>query len=146
MIYFDTAYLVKCYVNEPGAEAVRGLAAADGRIACCTYGRAELAAAVQRKHRDGLLSEAQRATVFAQIRHDDGRGVILWLPLPQTLLDRVFDAFACLPAELPVRTGAAIHLACAAANGFDTIYSSDRHLLAAAPWFGVAGRDILSPA
>jgi hypothetical protein len=33
---------------------------------------------------------------------------------------------------------------CAAANGFDTVYSSDWHLLAAAPWFGVAGRDVLS--
>jgi len=25
MIYFDTAYLLKCYVKEPGWETVRGL-------------------------------------------------------------------------------------------------------------------------
>ena len=34
MIYFYTAYLPKCYVREPGWEAVRDLARRHERIAC----------------------------------------------------------------------------------------------------------------
>jgi hypothetical protein len=39
MIYFDTAYLAKCYLNEHGSGEVRDLALSDGRVSCCEYAR-----------------------------------------------------------------------------------------------------------
>ncbi len=51
MIYFDTAYLAKCYLNEHGSDDVRSLAAGSGRIACCAFGQLELAATLHRNLR-----------------------------------------------------------------------------------------------
>ena len=45
MSYFDTSYLLRCYYDDPGYEAVRRLADED-QIACCGHGRVELAAAL----------------------------------------------------------------------------------------------------
>ena len=41
MTYFDTAYILKCYVKEDGWQAVRTLARGRERIACSVYGRLE---------------------------------------------------------------------------------------------------------
>lgn len=41
MIYFDTSYLLKCYLAEPGHQAVRALAQQQGPVACCALGRTE---------------------------------------------------------------------------------------------------------
>ena len=48
-----------------------------------------------------------------------------------------------LPEDVFLRSADALHLTCAAANGFSAVYSHDRHLLNAAPHFGLEGRDIL---
>ena len=41
MIYFDTSYLAKCYLNEPHAEKVRKLAHQADGLACSQLGRVE---------------------------------------------------------------------------------------------------------
>ena len=144
MIYFDTAYVVKCYVPEPGAAEVRRLAGEAGRIACCTFGRAELAAALHRQRREGRLTPAAARAIVSQIRLDDQRRVIHWLPLTDDLCRKVSLALDALPADAFVRAGDAIHLVCAREAGFADVYSSDRHLLAAASFFGLVGRNVLA--
>lgn len=44
MIYFDAAYVAKCYLNEPGADRVRQVAYAADGLASCELARLEFAA------------------------------------------------------------------------------------------------------
>jgi predicted nucleic acid-binding protein len=47
-----------------------------------------------------------------------------------------------LPASIHLRAGDAIHLAAAQDAGLSEIWSNDRHLLKAAPSFGLQGRSL----
>jgi predicted nucleic acid-binding protein len=58
---------------------------------------------------------------------------------------RVTRAFLEAPDTMFLRAADALHLACATEYGFDTIYSNDRHLLAAATHFGITGVDVVRP-
>ena len=84
MRYFDTSYLVRCYVEDPGWETVRALAEEDP-VACCALGRAETAAALHRKLREGLLSAEDYAEVALQFRDDCEDGLWSWLPVDGSL-------------------------------------------------------------
>jgi len=53
MIYFDTAYLLKCFHNEPNAHLVRALARQAGSVASSAHGRAEFWSGVQRHVHEG---------------------------------------------------------------------------------------------
>ena len=43
MIYFDAAYIAKCYLNEPGADRVREVAYAADGLTSCELARLEFA-------------------------------------------------------------------------------------------------------
>jgi hypothetical protein len=49
-----------------------------------------------------------------------------------------------LPRTVFVRSGDALHLACAEEHGFQEIYTNDRHMLQAAKHFHVTGVNVLS--
>jgi hypothetical protein len=80
MTYFDTAYMLKCYVEEPGWEQVRAFAGSCERIACSVYGRLELHAALHRKLREERLSERGLDVVLRQLNVDESVGLWEWLP------------------------------------------------------------------
>jgi len=69
VIYFDTSYLLRCYYDDPGYEAVRRLADQD-QLACCGQGRVELAAALHRKMREGALTASAVTLLLRQVQHD----------------------------------------------------------------------------
>ena len=50
---------------------------------------------------------------------------------------RLAKYYRIAPAATFLRASDALHLACAAGNGFTEIYFNDRHFLAAAPLFGL---------
>ena len=142
MTYFDTGYLVKCYLPERGFERVRDLATTRGRIACSTFGRAELHAALHRKLREGLLTEKALETVLRQLDLDETHNLWSWLPLTDAQLTSLCAVFRALPPSVYLRTGDAIHLVTARDHGFAEIFSSDIRLIAAAPHFGLDARDV----
>lgn len=76
MTYFDTAYVLRCYVEEPGSEQVRAFARGCEPLACSVYGRLELHAALHRKLREGRLDEQGLEVVLRQLSMDESVG--LW--------------------------------------------------------------------
>ena len=143
MIYFDTAYVLKCYVKESGWEKVRAFASRHDRIGCSTYGRLELHAALHRKLREGELSEAQLEVVFRQFSVDEATRLWEWIPLTTGIMNAITRTFTSLPKNVFLRTGDAVHLLSAREHGCAEVYSNDRHLLAAAPHLGITGCDVV---
>jgi len=142
VIYFDTSYIVRLYLEDPGWQKVRELAATD-HIACCLLGRAETLAAFRRKFREGILSRRDMQILDEQFERECDAGAFQWLPLSAVVIAGLQKVYARLPKSVHLRAGDAIHLACAAENRFKEIYSNDRQLLAAADNFGLCGRNVI---
>lgn len=144
MIYCDTSYLVRLYLDEPGAEDVRELCSRH-EVAASVHAKAEVPAALHRSWREGRTHSEGLPALIAQFQADLGAGGIHWLPLGESLLDEMGARFAKLPRDTFLRAADALHLACAAEHGFIEVYSNDRHFLAAAPLFDLKGTNIIAP-
>jgi len=143
VIYFDTAYLAKCYLNEYGSDKVRALAEEHEQIACCAFGRLELAAAFDRNFREGKITAAQHHLILRQLETDEASRLWNWLPLGWELIRKTAAMFSKLDAAIYLRTADALHLVCASENGFREIYSNDKHLLAAGETANIDVKDVI---
>jgi predicted nucleic acid-binding protein len=142
VIYFDTSYLVRLYFDDSGADKVRALATSDN-IACAAHGKAEMIAAFHRKLREGVISQASYAALLGQVRVHEKAAAFQWLSAGPDIYLRISQIFARLPATIFLRAADALHLATAAHSGFRYVYSNDTHLLAAAPYFGIEGKNAI---
>jgi len=143
MIYLDASYLVKLYADEPGAGAVVAWAEGKGNFTCAAHGRLELFSAFKRHQREGALTGPRVLIMVRQVEDDEASGLIRWLPLTSELVATVCRQMIALPPAVFLRAADALHLACAADAGLKEIYSHDRHLLAAAPYFKLKGIDVI---
>jgi predicted nucleic acid-binding protein len=140
--YFDTAYIVKCYVNEPGHRGVRAVARRASGLYSSAWCIAELACAFHRHVREGSLTQEQAIELRNLFLSDLRQGVWVVFPVSGQLLLQVESATANLPPTMHLRAGDAVHLVTARHAGFSEIWTNDRHLLAAAPHFGLTGRSV----
>jgi predicted nucleic acid-binding protein len=143
MIYFDTAYVLKCYINEPGSAAVRSLLFRHQSAACCILGRLEFTTAIKRAVRERRLDARVLDTVFEIFERDDQNGIWGWLPCTPQLVEVTLRATRNLPESIYIRSADALHIVCARENGFAEIYSNDRHVLAAAPHLGIQAVNVI---
>ncbi len=146
MLYLDTSCLAKIYLDEPGAGAFVAWLAGKTGLVCAHHGRLELVAALKRNHRESRITAAELRDLLRQLADDERSGLIRWLPLGASLIESACQQTAALPPSVFIRAGDALHLACAGDAGLKEIYSHDRHLLAAAPHFGLKGRDVITGA
>ncbi len=137
--YFDTSYLVRLYLRDPGFESVRAIADRSEIICSAWHAQAEVVAAFHRAFREQRLDQDAYLAVLRQFQADAGKGLFQWLPLTIPVQRRVEKFFQNAAATTFLRSADALHLACAAEGGFQEVYSNDRHLLAAAPLFGLKG-------
>ena len=108
------------------------------------HGEAELVAAFHRKLREGALPLRSYRAVFAQFECDRAADAFRWLPAGPTVLEMVREVYADLPRAVFLRGADALHLATASVNGLKSVYSHDRHFLAAAGHFGLKGVNVVN--
>ena len=139
--YFDAALVAKFYLNEPGRDAVRRLARTSGVVVSSGVAVAEVAAVFHRKLREGTVTAEVFKALQGQFVHDLDEGLWKLAAPTEALIRDVQTAFTRLNKTVFVRSLDAVHLVTARAEGFERIYSNDRHLLAAAKSFGLEGVD-----
>lgn len=141
-MYFDTAYIAKFYLNEPDSAAVRAIIKKAPTLRCSAWALVELQCVFHRNMREGHITEAhanELATVFSE---HVTMGLWRLIPVTEALLRRTGALVAAAPATVFLRSGDALHLVSALEAGEHEVWSNDRHLLAAAPHFGLAGRTV----
>ena len=140
--YFDTAYIAKCYVNEADSPRVRALLARMGGAQSSSLCVPEMAAVLIRHEREGALDRKHVGRLFADFEKDIEAGVWTLWPVSDDFMRRVARRITSLPATTYVRAGDAIHLCAAGEAGLGEIWTNDRHVLAAAPLFGLRGSSV----
>jgi predicted nucleic acid-binding protein len=143
VIYFDSVYIARCYLPEPGHAEVVALAARSRKIACAEIARIEVSSVFHRKLRESAITASVHRELCLQFEEDIGAGTWTLLPVTQALLSRAQAAYQTLPATLFLRSADCLHLCAAAEAGFKEVHSNDRHLLAAAPHFKLKGVDVV---
>jgi predicted nucleic acid-binding protein len=141
--YFDTSYLVRLYLRDQGYERVRELAGSGSAVASAWHAQAEIVAAFHRAFREGRLQQGPYLSVLEQFINDSQDGFYHWLPLTESVQQRLEQFFRNASNTHFLRAADALHLACAAEHGYTEVYSNDRHFLAAAPLFGLQGVNVI---
>ena len=139
-LYFDSAYVAKCYVNEPDSTPVRRVARDADQLCSSIWCLPEVACVFHRHVREKSLSVEQAGRLQRAFRLDRENSVWQLLPVTEDLLRRIEALVPKLPSSLLLRAGDAVHLVSARDAGFQDIWSNDRRLLAAAPHFDLKGR------
>ena len=137
MIYLDAAYIAKFYVDEPDSERVRAFLVTAQPAVCCVHAIAEVASIFHRKLREGKVPQADFDFFCAQFEADCDAGLWTWLPLPESLVHAARRKISELPSTVFLRAADVLHRTCAAEEGCSAIHTSDRHMSAAAPAFGL---------
>jgi predicted nucleic acid-binding protein len=141
-LYFDTTYVGKCYLNEPGAAEVRRLAQTVPGVYTSALSMAEMACAFHRNLREGTLTPATERAARQQFLEDIENETWILQPVTDKILRQVETLTRRLPRQSFLRAGDAIHVVSAIDGGFHEIWTNDRHLLAAAAHFGLKGRQV----
>jgi predicted nucleic acid-binding protein len=137
LLYFDAAFIAKFYLQEPESDAVRAFTEDSPGITSIVIGRLETELVFSRKLREGTLAPSAHEALIAQFQVDCEDGLWTWLPVTDELVAAAQETTRRLPPGVFVRSLDALHLTCARWHGHERIYSNDRHLVNAAPHFGL---------
>jgi predicted nucleic acid-binding protein len=141
-VYLDSAYLAKFYVNEPDSAVVRAAIGRGNERVTSMWVLAEMTCILHRHIREGALSAEQAQTLRERFLEHVEQGVWTLVPVTEGILRRCHQMVSTLPGGVFLRAGDAVHLTTARELNEQAIWTNDRHLLAAAPFFGLEGRKV----
>jgi predicted nucleic acid-binding protein len=141
-LYLDSAYIAKYYLNESDSNAVRSLIETARRIYSSALAIAEVQCVFHRKLREGFLTRETAGRLRAAFLSHTELGLWTFAPVGESLLRRTGAAIVMGPEDLFLRTADAVHLMTAREVGETEVWTSDRHMLAAAPHFGLTGKSV----
>ena len=139
-MYFDTSYIAKFYCNELESSRVRALVRNADTIYSSLWALAEFYAVLHRRVREGLYSPANVSNLASRFSAHIGDGLWNLIPVTEGLLRRTSALILSAPQDLFIRTADAVHLITAKEAGEREVWTNDRHMLAAAAYFGLTGR------
>jgi len=141
-VYLDTAYIAKFYFNEPESPRVRELVRTADIVHSSVQALAEFHAVIHRRLREGSSSPADARDLSSRFSEHVREGLWKLIPVNEALLRRTSALMVSAPIDLLVRTADAVHLTTAHEIGELEVWTSDRHMLAAASCFGLTGRSV----
>lgn len=141
-MYLDTSYIAKFYFNEPESPRVRELVRKADAIHSSLWALAEFHAVIHRRLREGLLSLNDARDLASHFSDHTEQGLWNLVPVTEALLRRTSALMISAPRDQFVRTADAVHLATAHEIGERDVWTNDRHMLAAAAYFGLTGRSV----
>ena len=139
-MYLDTCYIAKFYFNEPESRRVRELVRTADIIHSSLWAFAEFHSVIHRRLREGLTTHLDARELSARFSEHIREGLWKLIPVNEALLRRTSALIVSAPPDLFLRTADAVHLATAHEAGERDVWTSDRHMLAAASYFGLTGR------
>lgn len=141
-MYLDSAYIAKVYLNEPDSLRVRALLRDADSVVTSMWALCEVTCVFHRHRREGRLTASQhRELASAFLQHVES-GVWILSPVTERILKRAASQVSALPQDVRLRAGDAVHLITAQDLGEQEVWTNDRHMLAAAPHFGLLGRSV----
>lgn len=141
-MYLDSAYIAKYYVSEVDSAAIRSLLAGRRPLISSVVCVAEVTCVFHRHAREGRISLGKARDLTTDFLQDVASKFWTLVPITDLLLHRVAFQVSAAPVTLFLRAADALHLTTAQTQGETEIWTNDRHLLAAAPHFGLAGRTV----
>ena len=141
-MYFDTSYIEKFYFNEPESPRVRDLVRKADAIHSSLWALAEFHAVLHRRLREGASSLRDARELALRFSEHIEAGLWNLIPVNEALLRRTSALMVSGPSNLFIRTADAVHLTTAHEIGERAVWTNDRHMLAAASYFGVTGQSV----
>ena len=141
-MYFDTCYIAKFYFNEPESARVRKLVRSADIIHSSLWALAEFHGVIHRRVREGSAAPVDVRELSARFLEHVQEGLWRLIPVNEALLRRTGALIVSAPADLFLRTADAVDLATAHEAGEREVWTNDRHMLAAASYFGLTGRSV----
>jgi uncharacterized protein len=141
-VYLDTSYIAKFYFNEPDSSRVRELVRTADNIYSSVWAFAEFHSVLHRRLREGVSSPKDARDLAARFSEHAESGLWNFIPVKEALLRRTSALVISAPREIFLRTADAVHLVTAQELGEREVWTNDRHMLAAASYFGLAGRSV----
>ena len=141
-MYFDTSYIAKFYFNEPESPRVRELVRKADAIYSSLWALAEFHAVLHRRLREDASSPSDARDLASRFSAHIEDGLWNFIPVNEGLLRRAGALMVSAPRGLFIRTADAVHLTTAREIGERDVWTNDRHMLAAAAYFGLTGRSI----
>lgn len=142
-MYFDTSYIAKFYFNEPESSRIRDLVRRNPDAICSSlWAVAEFHAVLHRRIREGSHSRSTAGDLASRFSAHIGDGLWNLIPVTEALLRRTGALMLAAPRDLFIRTADAVHLTTAQEAGEREVWTNDRHMLAAAAYFGLSGRSV----
>ena len=141
-MYFDTSYIAKFYFNEPESARVRKLVRSSVVLHSSLWAFAEFHGVVHRRLREGSSSPEVARELTSRFHQHVEDGLWNLAPVHEALLRRTSALMVAAPRDLFIRTADAVHLVTAYELGEREVWTNDRHMLAAASYFGITGRSV----